>query len=184
MLIRVPSKEGLMRKIFFVAILAALAAVPAESGSQSTSVSAGPTYGFGQGSGWFGPGYNVQAGKEFGHFGPAVFRVDALYLQRSLNGGMGSSITDRTYAATGSLVLRRSIGRVAPFALLGVGLYGDNTWAAYTPGINAGIGIEASIARVRFFTESRIHEYWRDAREAPRLGRRITLVPISIGVRF
>ena len=162
-----------MRKIVFVATIAALSVVAAESGGQSISVSAGPTYGFGQGSGWFGPGYNVQAGKEFGHFGPAVFRADALYLQRSVDLAMGSSFIGRTYAATGSLVLRRSIG-----------LYGDNTWAAYTPGVNAGIGVEASIARVRIFTESRIHQYWRDAREVGRDGRRLTLVPVSIGIRF
>ena len=173
-----------MRQTFRVAMTAALAVVPAESRSQSLTLSAGPTYGFGQGLGWFEPGYNVQVGKEFGHFGPAVIRADALYLQRSLNTGQGSSITDRTYAATGSVLLRRSVGMVAPYASLGVGLYGDNSWAMYTPGINAGIGVEASIAGVRFFTESRIHEYWRDARQASRLGRRVTLVPLSIGVRF
>jgi hypothetical protein len=91
----------------------------------------------------------------------------------------------------GSVLLRRSIGRVAPFALVGLGLYGDNSWAVYTPGINAGVGMEVSIAKMHLFAESRIHQYLRDARDVPRSGqgvliphRDITQVPISFGLRF
>lgn len=173
-----------MRKIFFVTMIGAIAAAPAESDGQSISVSAGPTYVFGPASEWSGPGYNVQAGKEFGHFGPAVFRADALYMQRSGNGLTRSPITERTYAFAGSVVLRSSIRRVAPFALVGVGLYGDNSWTTYTPGVSAGIGMEVSIAHMHFLAESRIHQYWRDARESPRSGRGVTQVPISFGLRF
>jgi hypothetical protein len=183
----------MMRKAFYVTVAAAIAAVaPAESGGQSsTSVSAGPTYVFGTASEWSGRGYNFQVGREFGHLGAAVFRADALYMQRSGNGRTFSTMTERTYAAAGSVLLRRSIGRVAPFALVGLGLYGDNSWAVYTPGINAGIGMEISIARMHLFAESRIHQYLRDAREVPRSGqgvsiphRDITQVPISFGLRF
>ncbi|MFL6307912.1 MAG: hypothetical protein ACJ72H_30635 [Candidatus Sulfotelmatobacter sp.] len=182
-----------MRNIFYVAMTAAIAATaPTESGGQSsTAVSAGPNYVFGAASEWSGPGYNLQVSREFGHFGPAVFRADALYMQRSGNGRTFSSMTERTYAAAGSVLLRRSIGRVAPFALVGLGLYGDNSWAVYTPGINAGLGMEVSIAQMHLFVESRIHQYLRDARDVPRSGpglpishRDITQVPISFGLRF
>jgi hypothetical protein len=186
-------QEEVMRKVFYVAVAATIAATtPTESGGQSsTSVSAGPTYVIGTASAWSGQGYNFQVSREFGHFGPAVFRADALYIQRSGNGRTFSTMTERTYAAAGSVLLRRSIGRVAPFALMGLGLYGDNSWAVYTPGINAGIGMEVSIARMHLFAESRIHQYLRDAREVPRSGqgalvphRDITQVPISFGLRF
>src|SRR3954463_6182180 len=182
-----------MRKVFYVTVAAAIAAIaPAESGGQSsTSLSAGPTYVFGTASEWSGPGYNFQVSREFGHFGPAVFRADALYIQRSGNGRTFFSVTERTYAVAGSVLLRRSIGRVAPFALMGLGLYGDNSWAVYTPGLNAGLGMEVSIAQMHLFAESRIHQYLRDAREVPRSGqgalvphRDITQVPISFGLRF
>jgi hypothetical protein len=173
-----------MRKVFFVTMIAAFAAAPAESDGQSISVSAGPTYVFEPASEWSDQGYNVQAGKEFGHFGPAVFRADALYMHRSGNALTRSPITERTYAVAGSVVLRRSIRRVAPFALVGVGLYGDNSWTTYTPGVNAGIGMELSIMYMHFVAESRIHHYWRDARHAPRSGRGVTQVPISFGLRF
>ena len=175
-----------MRKIFYVAVTAAIAATaPAESGGQSsTSVSAGPNYVFGAASEWSGPGYNFQVSREFGHFGPTVFRADALYMQRSGNGRTFSSMTERTFAAAGSVLLRRSIGRVAPFALVGLGLYGDNSWSVYTPGINAGVGMEVSIAQMHLFAESRIHQYLRDARYGPGSGRGVTQVPISFGLRF
>jgi hypothetical protein len=181
----------MMRKIFCITLTAAIAATPvAKSGGQSsTSVSAGPTYVIGTASEWSGPGYNFQVSREFGHFGPAVFRADALYMQRSGNGRTLSAMTERTYAAAGSVLLRRSNGRLAPFALVGLGLYGDNSWAVYTPGINAGAGIEVSIAKMHLFAESRIHQYLRDARDVPAFGqsvphRDITQVPISFGLRF
>ena len=182
-----------MRKIFYVALIAAIAATPpADSGCQSsTSVSAGPTYVIGTASEWSGPGYNFQVSREFGHLGPAVFRADALYIQRSGNGRTFSAMTERTYAVAGSVLLRRSIGRVAPFALVGLGLYGDNSWAVYTPGINAGVGMEVSIAKMHLFAESRVHQYLREARDVPGSGqgvpishRDITQVPISFGLRF
>src|SRR3954462_4086570 len=171
-------QEEVMRKVFYVAVAATIAATsPSESGGQSsTSVSAGPTYVIGTASAWSGPGYNVQVGREFGHFGPAVFRADALYMQRSGNGRTFSTMTEKTYAAAGAVLLRRSIGRVAPFALVGLGLYGDNSWAVYTPGINAGIGMEVSIAKMHLFAESRIHQYLRDARDMPAF-RRGELIP-------
>ncbi|HEV7387009.1 MAG TPA: hypothetical protein VGN73_00225 [Gemmatimonadaceae bacterium] len=181
-------KEEVMRKTFYVIVIATITATaPGKSGGQSsTSVSAGPTYVFGAAAEWSGPGYNVQVSKEFGHFGPAVFRADALYMQRSGSGRTFSSANERTYAAAGSVLLRRSIGRVAPFALVGLGLYGDNSWAVYTPGINAGIGMEVSIAQMHLFAESRIHQYLRDARDVPGSAqhRDITQVPISFGLRF
>jgi hypothetical protein len=182
-----------MRKVVYAALAGTIAAMaPAESGGQSsTLVSAGPTYVLGTASAWSGPGYNFQVGREFGHFGPAVFRADALYMQRSGNGRTLSTMTEKTYAAAGGVLLRRSIGRVAPFALVGLGLYGDNSWAVYTPGINAGVGMEVSVAKMHLFAESRIHQYLRDAREVPRSGqgalvphRDITQVPISFGLRF
>jgi hypothetical protein len=175
-----------MRRILYGAMTAAIVATaPAESGGQSsTSVSAGPTYVVGTAAEWSGPGYNLQVSREFGHFGPAVFRADALYMQRSGNGRTFSSMTERTYAAAGSVLLRRSIGRVAPFALVGLGLYGDNSWAVYTPGINAGVGMEVSIAQMHLFAESRIHQYLRDARSVPGSARGVTQVPISFGLRF
>jgi hypothetical protein len=175
-----------MRNISRVAIIAFLAAmVPTGSrGQSSTWLSAGPTYVLGPASVWAGTGYNLQASRDFGHFGPAVFRADVLYMQRPGNGITRSSMTERTYAVAGSMLYRRPIGALAPFVMAGCGLYGDNSWATYTPGINAGVGIDASIARVRFFAESRIHQYLRDAREAPREGRGVTLVPISFGIRF
>ena len=174
-----------MRKILFVAMVGVPALLPAQTGSRpSTLVSAGPTYVFGAASEWSGTGYNIQVGREFGHFGPAVFRADALYMQRSGNGATLSSMTQRTYAVDGSVLLRWSFGHLAPYGLVGVGLYGDNSWTMFTPGINAGIGIEAPVARVRFFTESRIHQYLRDARYAPLAGRGVTLAPISFGIRF
>jgi hypothetical protein len=175
-----------MRKICFVTMIAAVAAgAPAEGGAQSsTSVSAGPTLVVGAASEWSGPGYNFQVGEEFGHLGPAVFRADALYMQRSGNGRTFSSLTERTYAVSGSVLLRRSIGRVAPYALVGLGLYGDNDWAVYTPGINAGVGLEMPIAQMHLFAETRVHEYLRDARVVPASARGITQVPISFGLRF
>jgi hypothetical protein len=175
-----------MRKILVVGWIAAIvAAAPRESACQSaTSVAVGPNYVFGATSEWSGPGYNVQAGREFGHLGPAVFRADGLYMQRSGNGRTLSSLTGRTYALSGAIVLRRSIGRVAPYTLVGVGLYGDNSWAVYTPGINAGIGMDVAFAHMRLFAESRIHQYLRDARNAPVAARGVTQVPISFGFRF
>ena len=182
-----------MQKIFYLTITAAFAATTsAESSAQSsTLVSAGPTYVIGTASEWSGPGYNFQISREFGHLGPALFRADALYMQRSGNGQTISRMTERTYALAGSVLLRRSFGRIAPFALAGLGLYGDNDWAVYTPGINAGVGIEVPIARMHLFVESRVHQYLRDARDVPRFGqnvgvphRDITQVPISIGFRF
>ena len=182
-----------MRKIFYVTMTAAIAAtVPAVSGGQpSTLVSAGPTYVIGTAAEWSGPGHNFQISREFGHWGPAMFRADALYMQRSGNGRTFSAMTERTYAVAAGVSVRRSIGGVAPFALAGVGLYGDNDWAVYTPGVNAGVGIEVSIAKMHLFAESRIHQYLRDAREVARFSqggavphRDITQVPISFGFRF
>lgn len=174
-----------MRKILCLAMIGFPVLLAAQTDNRpSTLVSAGPTYVFGTASEWSGTGYNAQVGREFGHFGPAVFRADALYMQRSGNGATLSSMTQRTYAVDGSVLVRRSFGRLAPYGLVGVGLYGDNDWAVYTPGLNAGVGIEASVARVRFFTESRIHQYLRDARYTPLAGRGVTLAPISFGIRF
>lgn len=174
-----------MRKVFFVVALTTLQLVPSHVDCQAaTSVSAGPTYVFGAASEWAGPGFNIQAGKEFGHFRSALFRVDALFMQRSGNGVTRSPIAEQTYALAGSLVLRRAVGGMASYALAGVGLYGDNSWASYTPGLNAGIGFDIPVGRTKLFAESRIHQYWRDARESPRAGRGVTLVPISFGFRF
>jgi hypothetical protein len=186
------NSEEMMRVILCLAVFAVVASTfPATgSGQLSTSVSAGPTYVIGTASEWSGPGYNFQVSREFGHFGPAVFRADALYMQRSGN-GQAFSVTERTYAVAAGVLVRRSIGRVAPFALAGLGLYGDNSWAVYTPGINAGVGMEVSIAKMHLFAESRIHQYLRDARDVPRFGqamsvphRDITQIPISFGLRF
>jgi len=174
-----------MRSIFVIAMIAAPALLPAQGGSQpSTLISAGPTYVFGAASKWSETGYNIQVGREFGHFGPALFRIEALYLQRSGNGEPLSSMTQRTYALTGSLVLRSSRRLFGPFASAGLGLYGDNSWSVYSPGIHAGVGLESSIARVRFFAESRVHQYLRDARIFGQFGGGVTLVPLSFGVRF
>jgi hypothetical protein len=174
-----------MRSIFVIAMIAVCALLPAESDSQpSTLVSAGPTYVVGTASEWSETGYNIQVGREFGHFGPALFRVDALYLQRSGNGKPLSSMTQRTYALAGSIVLHSSRRLFAPFASAGVGLYGDNSWSVYSPGINAGFGLETSIRRARFFAEARIHQYLRDARTFSQFAGGVTLVPLSVGVRF
>ena len=174
-----------MRKILCAAMIGFPVLLSAQTDNRpSTLVSAGPTYVFGPASEVSGTGFNLQLSREFGHFGPAVFRVDALYMQRSGSGASFSGMAERTYAVDGSVLLRRSFGRLAPYGLVGVGLYGDNSWATFTPGINAGLGIEASVAGARFFTESRIHQYLRDARYAPLAGRGVTLVPISFGIRF
>lgn len=174
-----------MRRIFVIAMIAVPALLPAQSGNQpSTLFSAGPTYVAGAASDWSGTGYNIEVGRQFGHFGPAVFRADALYLQRSGNGATLSAMTQRTYALAGSIVLRSSGKLFAPFASVGLGLYGDNSWAVYTPGINAGLGLEGSIARMHFFAESRVHQYLPDARTVPRPGHGVTLVPLSFGIRF
>lgn len=175
-----------MRGVLTAAILGLVGVFSGEAGGQSsTSVSAGPTLIFGPASAWAGRGYHFQVGEEFGHLGIAVFRADALYSQRPGNGLTRSPKTERTYALAGSTVLRgRSVGVLKPYALAGIGLYGDNSWSSYTPGVNVGLGIEASAGTVRFFAESRVHQFWRDARESPRLGRGVTLAPLSIGLRF
>jgi hypothetical protein len=174
-----------MRNIFVIVMIAAPAFLSAQSHSQpSTLISAGPTYVLGAASKWSETGYNIQVGREFGHFGPTLFRVEALYLQRSGNGQPFSSMTQRTYALAGSIVLHSSGRLFAPFASAGFGLYGDNSWSVYSPGIHAGVGLETSIARVRFFAESRVHQYLRDARIFGQYGGGVTLVPLSFGVRF
>lgn len=169
-----------MKKSLLVMVAGILAAFPHESfGQSSLWVSGGPTYAFGPTSVGVGTGYNAQVAKNFGHWGPAVFRVDALYMQRPyLNS------TDRTDAVTASVLLRHSIGPIAPYALVGTGLYGDNSWTMYAPGINAGVGVEATVAHTRVFAESSVHQYLRDARLSRSAGRTVTLVPISFGFRF
>ena len=174
-----------MRSVFVMAMISAPALLPAQSGNQpSILFSAGPTYVAGAASDWSGTGYNIQVGKEFGHLGPAVFRADALYLQRSGNGATLSEGAQRTYALAGSIVLRNSGKLFAPFASVGLGLYGDNSYTVYTPGINAGLGLDASVAGVHFFAESRVHQYLPDARTVPHPGHGVTLVPLSFGLRF
>ena len=173
-----------MRKFLIVSVISLLAALPSTSSGQSSlSISAGPTYVTGPAALWAGRGYHLQAGINFGHWGPAAFRIDAIYLERE--GSLArSSYSDRTYALAGSVILRHSFGPVAPFALVGTGLYGDNSWMIYTPGINAGVGVEANLPHLHLFAESRIHQYLRDARQSPPGGRSVTLIPLSFGVRF
>jgi len=175
-----------MRRLSSVAMLCLVVMVSFEArGQSSTSISAGPTLIFGPASEWAERGYHVQVSEEFGHLGPMVFRTDVLYSQRPGNGLTRSPITERTYAFAGSAVLRaRSIAVLKPYALVGIGLYGDNSWASYTPGLNAGLGIDMSAGRARLFVESRVHQYWRDARMSPSVGRGVTLAPLSIGLRF
>jgi len=80
--------------------------------------------------------------------------------------------------------MRKLVFMATPFALAGVGLYGDNSWAMYTPGINAGGGMDVLVGGFQFFAESRIHQYLRDARESVGRGHGITQIPISFGLKF
>ena len=151
----------------------------------SVSVSGGTTLVFGAASAWSDRGYHAQLSKEFGHLGIATFRADALYSQSPGNGITRSPVTERTYAVMVSNVLRGPrLGPISPYFVGGIGMYGQNSWSNYTPGLNAGTGLELSIGRPKIFLESRIHQFWRDARESPRPGRGVTLVPLSVGVRF
>ena len=175
-----------MRRMLAVAVMVFLVVSSAKvSGQSSTSVSAGPTLLFGPASEWAGRGYHLQLGEEFGHLRSGVFRVDALYSQRPGNGLTRSPVTERTFAVAASAIFRGpSMGLLRPYALTGVGLYGDNSWTSYAPGVNAGLGAEATVGHAHFFFESRVHQYWRDARNSPPLGRGVTLAPLSIGIRF
>jgi len=175
-----------MRRLHIAGTVLLVGVISADAvGQTATSISAGPTLLFGSASEWAGRGYHVQVSEEFGHLGPTVFRADALYSQRPGNGVTRSPITERTYALAGSAVFRaHSISFVTPYVTAGVGLYGDNSWSSYAPGFNGGLGVDINAGFARLFAESRIHQYWRDARFSPRSGRGVTLAPISIGVRF
>lgn len=130
-----------MRPVFAAVMVGLLEIVSVKARAQAaTSISAGPTLLFGPATEWAGRGYHLQGGEEFGHLRGGVFRADALFSQRPGNGLTRSPITERTFALAGSAVVRgRSVGFLKPYALAGVGLYGDNSWASYSPGVNAGI---------------------------------------------
>jgi hypothetical protein len=155
------------------------------SAQSATSLSAGATLVYGPASIRAARGFHVQVGEEFGHWGGHLrFRVDALYSQ-SPGYGLTRSRIERTYGlATGSIVRGPRLRFVSPYALVGVGLYGSDSYTMYAPGVNAGGGIELFRGSKSIYAEARVHQFWRDSHNSPIQGRGATLVPLSFGFRF
>ena len=184
----------------FVAAAAVVAplvvSLPRALAAQAVAVAGGISVPRGTIDGRTDVGGHAQLSLEFGR--PArtlAFRLDALYVQLPGAlvtlpewGTVGRWSTERTYALTGAAVLRGPAlggGGVRPYALLGAGMYGQNSYTGYNVGVNAGAGVAVPVRdRVQLFAEARAHAFRVDARPHGYGDRAVTLVPLSLGVRF
>ena len=166
--------------------LALLCTLPAQALAQSaTSISAGATLVYDAASVQTGRGFHIQAGEEFGHWTNHLrFRIDGFF-SRNPSNAVSNPHIERAYALTTAAVLRAPGQKMLrPYSVVGIGLYGFDTYTSFNPGINAGVGLELARGEHGIYAEARVHRFWRDARESPREGRDLTLLPLSFGIRF
>jgi hypothetical protein len=128
-----------------------------------------------------GLGAAARPGSGFGPFGLATleFRTPWEHFDVRLDGMFaswsGTTYPSRVTSLTSNLVYSQQIGAVAPYLIGGIGGYAQ---PAFGPvwGLNGGIGIKASVWRLKPFVELREHVW------AP--GRTYRMTPLTFGVTF
>lgn len=129
----------------------------------------------------FGLGAAARPGSGIGPLGLATLqfrtpwqhfdvRVDGMFASWS-----GTTYPSRVTSLTTSLVYSRQIGAVAPYLIGGIGGYAQ---PAFGPvwGLNGGIGIKATVWKLKPFVELREHVW------AP--GRTYRMTPLTFGLTF
>jgi hypothetical protein len=128
-----------------------------------------------------GVGAAARPGSSIGPLGLATleFRTPWQHFDVRLDGMFaswsGNTYPSRVTSLTSNLVYSRQIGAVAPYLIGGIGGY-PRPGAGAVWGLNAGVGIQASVWKVKPFVELREHAWGSNTSQR--------MTPLTFGFKF